>query len=106
MVDTEAGSARASRATCTAAEPGGRAGANPSATFGPAPTLRTARVTSAPADASARAVSTPILELAPVTMARRPCRSTLLTISAAVVVGPYVRLGMANSLMEAAAMGG
>ena len=62
---TEAGSARSSRATCTAP-------AIPSATRVPASTLRTANVTSAPADASARAVSTPIPELAPVTITCRP----------------------------------
>jgi len=38
--------------------------------------LRTASVTSAPVDARARAVSTPMPELAPVTTTRLPARST------------------------------
>jgi len=48
--------------------PGG--GRDLEATRFPASALRTARVTSAPAPASARAVSMPMPELAPVTMAR------------------------------------
>jgi hypothetical protein len=63
-------------------------------------TLRTARVTSAPAEASTLAVSMPIPELAPVTMARRPCRSTSATISAAVVVAPYAVVGIVNSFCD------
>src|SRR5882757_4773986 len=97
---TEAGSARSSGATRTAAVPGGRSAPILSATLVPASTLRTARVNSAPAEPSARAASMPIPELAPVTMTRCPCRFSPLTISAAVVVGPYVRFDMANSLME------
>jgi hypothetical protein len=85
---TEPGSAKSSGATCGPAAPDGSFSAIPSATFLPASRLRTASVTSAPVDASARAVSTPMPELAPVTTARFPCKSTLATISAAVVVGP------------------
>ena len=50
----------------------------------PASMLRTARVTSAPAAASARAVSTPMPDAPPVTTARRPVRSTPAMTSAAV----------------------
>ena len=50
----------------------------------PASVSRTARVTSAPAPASARAVSTPMPDAPPVTIARRPVRSTPATTSAAV----------------------
>jgi hypothetical protein len=70
------------------------------AIFAPAATLRTASVTSAPAEASVRAVSTPMPELAPVTNVRRPCRSTSWTTSAAVVVAPYLLVGMGNSFMD------
>src|SRR3954447_10353611 len=54
------------------------------ATRSPASVLRTAPVTAAPAPASARAVSTPIPDDAPVTMARLPDRSTPSITSAAV----------------------
>jgi hypothetical protein len=54
------------------------------ATPSPVSVLRTARVTAAPAAANARAVSTPIPEDAPVTMARLPDRSTPAMTSAAV----------------------
>src|SRR5262249_15758651 len=54
------------------------------ATRSPASVLRTASVTAAPAPASARAVSTPIPEDAPVMTARLPDRSTPATTSAAV----------------------
>jgi len=59
-----------------------------SAVCRPASRLRTARVTSAPALASARAVSTPIPEEAPVTIARRPDRPTPAMTSAAVDCAP------------------
>jgi len=55
-----------------------------SAVRSPAATLRTARVTSAPALASARAVSMPMPDAPPVTMTRRPVRSIPATTSAAV----------------------
>ena len=55
------------------------------ATRAPAVASRTARVTSAPAVASTRAVSAPIPEDAPVTTARRPCRSTPAVTSSAVL---------------------
>ena len=55
-----------------------------SAVRSPAAMLRTARVTSAPAPASARAVSTPMPDAPPVTMARRPVRSMPSMTSAAV----------------------
>src|ERR1700754_3343660 len=58
------------------------------ATRSPASGLRTASVTAAPASASARAVSTPIPDDAPVTMARLPDRSTPAMTSAAVDVNP------------------
>jgi hypothetical protein len=45
------------------------------ATWSPAAVRRTARVTSAPVEARARAVSTPIPDEPPVTIARRPERS-------------------------------
>ena len=51
----------------------------------PAAVSRTASVTSAPAPASARAVSMPMPEAPPVTIARLPVRSTPSTTSAAVV---------------------
>ena len=50
----------------------------------PASTSRTASVTEAPAPASARAVSMPMPDAPPVTMARRPVRSMPSTTSAAV----------------------
>jgi len=55
-----------------------------SATLLPASAFRTASVTSAPAAASARAVSTPIPDEPPVTIARLPVKSTPLTTSVAV----------------------
>jgi hypothetical protein len=55
---------------------------------GPAAVSRTASVTSAPAEASARAVSTPIPDEPPVTIARWPCRSIPATTSAAVASKP------------------
>ena len=58
------------------------------ATAWPAATSRTARVTSAPVRARARAVSTPMPDAAPVTTARRPVRSTPRTTSSAVVANP------------------
>src|SRR5689334_22749737 len=58
------------------------------ATRSPVSVLRTANVTAAPASASARAVSTPIPDDAPVTMARLPDRSTPAMTSAAVDVNP------------------
>jgi hypothetical protein len=59
-----------------------------SAVRSPASVSRTARVTSAPALASARAVSTPMPEAPPVTTARMPVRSMPSTTSAAVEVAP------------------
>jgi hypothetical protein len=59
-----------------------------SATRFPASTFRTASVTSAFARASARAVSIPMPEAAPVTIARRAVRSTPATTSAAVDCAP------------------
>jgi hypothetical protein len=56
-----------------------------SAARSPASVSRTASVTSAPARASARAVATPIPELAPVTMTRRLRRSMPSTTCSAVV---------------------
>lgn len=56
-----------------------------SATAPPASVLRTARVTSAPAALSARAVSMPMPEEAPVTIARMPLRSTPWSTSSAVL---------------------
>ena len=79
---TEAWSARSSRATRTCLLP--VVPVMSSAVRSPASTLRTARVTSAPAPASARAVSMPIPDAPPVTMARRPVRSMPSTTSAAV----------------------
>ena len=73
---------RSRGATRTAARCRGRPMS--AAVFSPARMSRTARVTSAPALASARAVSTPMPDEAPVTMARRPVRSTPATTSAAV----------------------
>src|SRR3954453_2069274 len=58
------------------------------ATRSAASVLRTASVTAAPAPASARAVSTPIPDDAPVTMARLPDRSTPAMTSAAVDENP------------------
>src|SRR3954463_13108290 len=58
------------------------------ATRSPYVVLRTASVTDAPAAASARAVSTPIPEEAPVTIAVLPVRSTPAMTSAAVESGP------------------
>ena len=54
----------------------------------PASVSRTASVTSAPAPASARAVSTPIPDAPPVTIARFPERSIPATTSAAVESNP------------------
>src|ERR1700759_120579 len=56
-----------------------------SAALAPASRLRTASVTSAPAPASERAVSTPIPDEAPVTTARTPVRSRPATTSSAVL---------------------
>jgi len=56
-----------------------------SATVSPASVLRTARVTCAPAAVSARAVSAPRPDEAPVTIARTPLRSTPWSTSAAVL---------------------
>ncbi len=58
------------------------------ATRSPDEVLRTASVTDAPAAASARAVSTPIPDDAPVTMALLPVRSTPAMTSAAVDANP------------------
>src|SRR4051812_8226831 len=58
--------------------------ATSAAVFSPAIWLRTAMVTSAPAPASARAVSMPMPDAPPVTTARRPVRSTPAMTSAAV----------------------
>ncbi len=88
---TEAWSARSSRATRTCLLP-----VVPvpvvlviwEAVRSPASRLRTASVTSAPAPASARAVSMPIPDAPPVTMARRPVRSMPATTSAAVDSAP------------------
>jgi hypothetical protein len=71
---TEARSARSSRATRTRGLPPAALIAD--AAFSPASVSRTARVTSAPAPASTRAVSWPMPEEAPVTIARLPVRST------------------------------
>src|SRR4051812_26657880 len=60
----------------------------PAATRSPYVVLRTASVTDAPAAASARAVSTPIPDEAPVTIAVLPVRSTPAMTSAAVDSGP------------------
>ena len=81
-VATEAWSARSSRATSTCLLPVPRVMS--AAIRSPASTLRTASVTEAPAPASARAVSTPMPDAPPVTMARRPVRSMPSTTSAAV----------------------
>ncbi len=59
------------------------------ATRSPLEVSRTASVTDAPATASARAVSTPIPDEAPVTTAVLPDRSTPSMTSAAVVSKPY-----------------
>ena len=69
----------------------------------PAPTSRTARVTSAPAAASARAVSIPMPEEPPVTIARLPLRSMPATTSAAVESNPngvWMRLGVVVWVMR------
>ena len=58
------------------------------ATACPASGLRTASVTTAPASASARAVSTPMPDVAPVTMACLPIRSTPLRTWSAVELKP------------------
>ncbi|GAB3897343.1 hypothetical protein GCM10027612_53400 [Microbispora bryophytorum subsp. camponoti] len=79
---TEARSARSSGATRTGAP--AVVAAMASAVRFPASRSRTAIVTSAPAAASARAVSTPIPDAPPVTIARRPRRSTPSRTSAAV----------------------
>ncbi len=79
---TEDWSARSSMATWICLLP--VLATSSSAVACPASGLRTARVTSAPAPARARAVSTPMPEAAPVTTARRPVRSTPAITSAAV----------------------
>ena len=79
---TEAWSARSSRAASTCLLP--VVAVISAAVRSPASTLRTASVTSAPAPASARAVSMPIPDAPPVTMTRRPVRSMPSTTSAAV----------------------
>ena len=79
---TEARTARSRGATATCLLP--VVAMMSSAVCSPALVLRTARVTSAPAPASARAVSIPIPEAPPVTMARRPVRSIPSMTSAAV----------------------
>ncbi len=90
---TEARSARSSGATRTGAPP--VVAAMSSAVRDLDAGKRTAIVTSAPAAASARAVSTPIPDAPPVTIARRPRRSTPSRTSAAVdcpVNGVVVRV--------------
>ena len=81
---TEAWSARSRRATSTCLLPVVPVPVISAAARSPASTLRTASVTSAPAPASARAVSMPMPDAPPVTMARRPVRSMPSTTSAAV----------------------
>jgi hypothetical protein len=88
----------------------GSSARNWSATAAPVPVLRTARVTSAPTVASARTVSTPMPELAPVTTARRPRRSTPSITSAAVEAAPKTEracdalVGCVSLTCEAAAV--
>src|SRR4051812_8530327 len=79
---TEAGSVTSSAATATSARPA--VAAMSAAVRAPASVLRTASVTCAPEPASARAVSMPMPDDAPVTMARLPLRSMPATTSAAV----------------------
>src|SRR3954451_20195190 len=79
---TDAGSVTSRAATATSSRP--VVAAMSLAVLAPASVLRTARVTWAPAPASARAVSMPIPDDAPVTMARLPVRSMPATTSAAV----------------------
>ena len=79
---TDAWSARSSGATRTCWLP--VVAVISAAVRSPAARLRTARVTSAPAPASARAVSMPIPEAPPVTITRWPFRSIPATTSAAV----------------------
>ncbi len=81
---TEPGSARSSAATCSRWLPVEVVRSWAAAV--PASVLRTARVTSAPAQASARAVSRPMPDDAPVTMARTPLRSTSRTTSSDVLM--------------------
>src|SRR4051794_20447025 len=65
------------------------------AALAPAPVLRTASVTRAPAPASVRAVSMPMPDEAPVTIARLPVRSMPATTSAAVERNPnWVVMGV------------
>src|SRR4051794_31897597 len=83
---TDAGSVTSRAATATSSRP--VVAAMSLAVLAPASVLRTARVTWTPAPASARAVSTPIPDDAPVTMARLPVRSMPATTSAAVEEKP------------------
>src|SRR4051812_29295897 len=83
---TDSISARSSRATCNALLP--VLAAMASAARSPEATSRTARVIRAPMRASARAVSKPIPEEAPVTIALRPVRSIPPATSAAVLEKP------------------
>ena len=79
---TEARSARSNAATRTPPLP--VVEEISAATRSPAAVSRTARVTSAPAPARARAVSTPMPDAPPVTTVRRPVRSMPATTSSAV----------------------
>src|SRR5207248_1827181 len=83
---TESRSDRSSRATRTCVLP--VLAVMSAAARWPALTSRTARVTSALAAASARAVSTPMPDEPPVTMMRRPVRSIPAMTSAAVACAP------------------
>jgi hypothetical protein len=83
---TEDWSARSRPATCTSLFP--VLAMMSAVTWSPARVLRTARVTSAPAPASARAVSIPIPDAPPVTIVRMPVRSMPAITSAAVLVAP------------------
>src|SRR5580704_11797399 len=83
---TDAGSARSSRPTWTAVLP--VVAVMSAAVRWPASASRTASVTSAPTLASARAVSIPMPDAPPVTIARRPVRSIPAMTSAAVDCAP------------------
>ena len=77
------------------------------ATRSPAAVSRTASVTSAPAPLSARAVSIPIPEAPPVTIARLPVRSMPATTSAAVdskEKGVVMRVTLSSLRRAAAAL--
>src|SRR4051812_34256337 len=92
---TDAGSVTSSSATEIASRP--VVAAISAAALSPAPVLRTASVTRAPAPASVRAVSMPMPDEAPVTIARLPVRSMPATTSAAVERNPnWVVMGLST----------